>query len=93
MVSFTETFQNVDKLHAGDYVNLDKLQGGLMLSGACSKRASYFSGTVHNPVESFCKRWKLSEVSPLPISTGLPEIFMSHLLNSTYAMTFAVFLK
>ena len=42
MVSFTETFQNVDKLHLGGYVNLDKLQGGLMLSGACSKEPVIF---------------------------------------------------
>lgn len=90
MVSFTGTFQNVDKLHAGGYVNLDKLQGGLMFSGACSKEPVIF-------LEQFTTQWKvsakLSEVSPLPISTGLPEILMSHLLNSTYAMTFAVFLK
>ena len=42
MVSFTGTFQNVDKLHAGGYVNLDKLQGGLMFSGACSKEPVIF---------------------------------------------------
>lgn len=53
MVSFTETFQNVDKSHAGGYVNLDKLQGGLMLSGACSKEPVIF-------LEQFTTQWKVS---------------------------------
>lgn len=53
MVSFTETFQNVDKLHVGGYVNLDKLQGGLMLSGRCSKEPVIF-------LEQFTTQWKVS---------------------------------
>lgn len=91
MVSFTVV--EVYKLHVGDYVNSDKLQGGLMLSRACSKEPVIC-------LEQFTTQWKVSakggncqRYSPLPIAARLLEIFMSHLLNSPYAMTFAVFLK
>lgn len=71
-------------------MNSDKLQGGLMLSGACSKESVIF-------LEQFTTQWKVSakggscqRYSPLRISTGLPEIFMSHLLNSTLYALFEI---
>lgn len=73
-------------------MNSDKLQGGLMLSGACSKEPVIFLEQFTTQWKVFAKGGNCQRFSPLPISAGLPEIFMSHLLNSTYAMTFAVFL-
>ena len=69
MVSFTVAFQKIlDKLHVGGYVNSDKLQGSLMLSGACSKEPVIC-------LEQFTTKWKVSSkggscqrYSPLPFS-------------------------